>query len=191
MTNPYPQGSVWRRWDLHVHTPDSFEHSFGEWPEYVDALWNVHDVSVRGVTDYFLIDGYRKIWELRNKGDLKNFDLVLPNIELRLDTFVPKRSDGTKLKRLNYGQRWKLVHRHADPITTARPAESMLGQRQGRQGLLRHALPGDARMIQRQQSASSRPRSSSRRATPVAFIVLNDTPDLSRSVQIAIAHCRI
>ena len=26
------------------------------------------------------------------------------------------------------GGRWKLVHRHADPITTARPAESMLGK---------------------------------------------------------------
>jgi len=25
------------------------------------------------------------------------------------------------------GGRWRLVHRHADPITTARPAESMLG----------------------------------------------------------------
>lgn len=26
------------------------------------------------------------------------------------------------------GDRWKLVHRHADPITTYRPAESMLGK---------------------------------------------------------------
>ena len=26
------------------------------------------------------------------------------------------------------GNRWKLVHRHADPITTARPEESMLGR---------------------------------------------------------------
>ena len=26
------------------------------------------------------------------------------------------------------GGRWKLVHRHADPITTYRPAESMLGK---------------------------------------------------------------
>ena len=26
------------------------------------------------------------------------------------------------------GQRWQLVHRHADPITTARPAESMIGK---------------------------------------------------------------
>ena len=28
----------------------------------------------------------------------------------------------------NVGGRWRLVHRHADPITTARPAESMLEQ---------------------------------------------------------------
>lgn len=26
-----------------------------------------------------------------------------------------------------FGQRWRLVHRHADPIIKARPAESMLG----------------------------------------------------------------
>ena len=26
------------------------------------------------------------------------------------------------------GGNWQLVHRHADPITSARPAESMLGQ---------------------------------------------------------------
>ena len=26
------------------------------------------------------------------------------------------------------GGRWRLVHRHADPITSARPAESMLGK---------------------------------------------------------------
>jgi hypothetical protein len=33
---------------------------------------------------------------------LQNFDLVLPNIELRLGTFVPKRSDGAQLRRLNF-----------------------------------------------------------------------------------------
>jgi len=26
------------------------------------------------------------------------------------------------------GTRWKLVHRHADPITTSRPPESMVGK---------------------------------------------------------------
>jgi putative AbiEii toxin of type IV toxin-antitoxin system/AAA domain-containing protein len=102
MTKVWPRGSEWRRWDLHVHTPDSFDHQFGSWDEYREALRAVEGVSVLGVTDYFFIDGYRKIRELRNSGDLSNFDAVLPNIELRLGTFVPKRSDGTQLRRLNF-----------------------------------------------------------------------------------------
>lgn len=98
----FPRGSAWRRWDLHVHSPESFEHSFGDWDSYVAALDAVQGVSVLGVTDYFVIDGYRKILDLRKAGKLKNFDLVLPNIELRLNTFIPKRSDGTQLRRLNF-----------------------------------------------------------------------------------------
>lgn len=102
MTNPFPQGSVWRRWDLHVHTPDSFENSFGGWDPYLKALEAVRSVSVLGVTDYFFIDGYRKLREHRANGGLSNFDLILPNVELRLDTFVPKRSDGSQMRRLNF-----------------------------------------------------------------------------------------
>jgi hypothetical protein len=102
MANPYLRGSIWRRWDLHVHTPESFEQSFGGWDPFLNALRAVRDVSVLGVTDYFSINGYRKLRALRQLKDLTNFDLVLPNIELRLDTFVPKRADGTKLRRLNY-----------------------------------------------------------------------------------------
>jgi hypothetical protein len=102
MSSVYPRGSAWRRWDLHVHTPDSFENSFGGWDGYVQALEAVNAVSVLGVTDYFFIDGYRKLLDLRSQGKLTNFDLLLPNIELRLGTFVPKRSDGTQLRRLNF-----------------------------------------------------------------------------------------
>jgi len=102
MNSPYPRGSVWRRWDLHVHTPESFENAFGGWDSYVATLEAVKGVSVLGVTDYFFIDGYRKLLELRKQGKLANFDLVLPNIELRLGTFVPKRGDGTQLRRLNF-----------------------------------------------------------------------------------------
>jgi uncharacterized protein (TIGR02246 family) len=35
----------------------------------------------------------------------------------------------------NDGERWRLVHRHADPITTPRPAESMLGPSATAQGI--------------------------------------------------------
>jgi energy-coupling factor transporter ATP-binding protein EcfA2 len=102
MSNPYPQGSIWRRWDLHVHTPDSYENVFGGWDAYLRALPTIRGVSVLGVTDYFFIDGYRKLRDLHREGKLPNFDLVLPNIELRLGTFVPKRSDGSQLRRLNF-----------------------------------------------------------------------------------------
>jgi energy-coupling factor transporter ATP-binding protein EcfA2 len=102
MTDADPRGSIWRRWDLHVHTPDSFENDFGGWDAYLTAARAIKGVSVLGVTDYFFIDGYRKLRELRATGDLSNFDLVLPNIELRLGTFVPKRSDGSQLRRLNF-----------------------------------------------------------------------------------------
>lgn len=102
MTTAWPRGSKWRRWDLHVHTPASFEHQFGNWDDYLAALRTIQGVSVLGVTDYFFIDGYRKIRDLRDAGDLSNFDAVLPNIEFRLGTFVPKRSDGTQLRRLNF-----------------------------------------------------------------------------------------
>lgn len=102
MTAAWPRGSEWRRWDLHVHTPASFEHQFGSWDDYLAALRTIKGVSVLGVTDYFFIDGYKKIRELRKAGDFSNFDAVLPNIELRLGTFIPKRSDGTQLRRLNF-----------------------------------------------------------------------------------------
>lgn len=39
--------------------------------------------------------------EYRKKGRLKNFDLILPNIEFRLDKFLSSRRDESP-KRLNF-----------------------------------------------------------------------------------------
>jgi len=101
-------GSEWRIWDLHIHTPESFHHVFkfvdqedrnkydeDLWKKYIDELENISNVSVLGVTDYFGIEGYKKVLEYKNSEKLKNFDLILPNIEFRLDTFVGD-------KRLNF-----------------------------------------------------------------------------------------
>ncbi len=101
MSLRYPRGSEWRKWDLHVHTPASFEHGFGGWDEYVAELEKISDVAVLGITDYFTIDGYKEVLHLRTKGRLQNFTLVVPNIELRLNIFIPKRSSGEQQRRLN------------------------------------------------------------------------------------------
>jgi len=94
-------GSMWRRWDLHVHTPASSPNEFkfinkqeelkynGDiWQKYFDELEKISDISVIGITDYFTIEGYMKALEYRNNMHLQNFDLILPNIEFRLNTLT-------------------------------------------------------------------------------------------------------
>ena len=107
------EGSMWRKWDLHVHSPESHTHEFrfqsGEaekysgdiWEKYVEAIERSSDVPVVGITDYFSIDGYEKILEYKHAGRLDNIALILPNIEFRLDKFLSSKSD-TSAKRLNY-----------------------------------------------------------------------------------------
>lgn len=85
--NKFATGSLWRKWDLHVHSPASalenqFDGSTDEerWSFYIEKLKTITDVSVIGITDYFSIEGYKRV---RSEG-LKNFDLVVPNVELRM-----------------------------------------------------------------------------------------------------------
>jgi hypothetical protein len=69
--NNYPKGSEWRKWDLHVHTPYSYlRNEFGDpedsstWDKYVKTLFNKaieKNIAIIGITDYFIIDGYKKI----------------------------------------------------------------------------------------------------------------------------------
>ncbi|MCP4230937.1 MAG: hypothetical protein GY771_12440 [bacterium] len=97
-----PRGSIWRKWDLHVHTPCSFEQEYGgdnekTWDKYleeIEAKAKLYNIEAIGITDYYTIDGYRKIKEHQNKGFLRNI-LLLPNIEFRLDI-------SAKEKKLNY-----------------------------------------------------------------------------------------
>ncbi|MEM6428224.1 MAG: hypothetical protein AAF708_03220 [Deinococcota bacterium] len=102
-------GSVWNRWDLHIHTPASFQHDFklGEslseeeysqrlWDEYIDTLESELDVPAVGITDYFSIEGYKKVLEYRQNDRLKNFELILPNIEFRTDIVITKEGEKTE-----------------------------------------------------------------------------------------------
>lgn len=97
----WPRGSEWRRWDLHVHTPESRLGSpFGgsTWEQYVDAIETAateSKISVIGVTDYMTLDGYEKLLaEETMNGRLGSVDLLIPNIEFRM---MPQTEDGKAL----------------------------------------------------------------------------------------------
>jgi len=91
------RGSIWRKWDLHVHTPCSAHQNYGAqaetWNRFVDDLEKKaigYKVEGIGITDYFSIEGYARIKEYQKHGKIKDI-LVLPNIEFRLDKFVNNR----------------------------------------------------------------------------------------------------
>jgi len=87
-------GSTWKKWDLHVHTPDSFYHNYPgtyeeAWEAFLKDIENLPDeFKVIGINDYVLVDGYDRVLRAkREQGRLKNIDLILPVVELRLDKF--------------------------------------------------------------------------------------------------------
>ena len=66
INNKFQRGSEWRRWDMQIHTPYSYlNNGFGaDWDKYVQKLFKkaiANDVKVIGITDYFIVDGYKKI----------------------------------------------------------------------------------------------------------------------------------
>lgn len=79
-------GNVWKKWDLHMHTPGTMHNDNykGDWDSFLERV-NSSGLSVIGATDYYSIEGYDKIKEYREQGKLDNIELVLPNVELRLD----------------------------------------------------------------------------------------------------------
>jgi ABC-type lipoprotein export system ATPase subunit/uncharacterized small protein (DUF1192 family)/acyl-coenzyme A thioesterase PaaI-like protein len=98
-----PRGSLWRKWDLHVHTPASLVHNYDgadPWPQFLDDLERLPpEFKVIGINDYIFLDGYRRILAEKQSGRLANIDLFLPVIELRLDKFGGSQGH---LSRVNY-----------------------------------------------------------------------------------------
>ncbi len=88
-------GSIWRRWDLHIHAPTSvFANQFGgnteeAWEDYFSKLEGLTDISVLGITDYWSLEGYKRVQKYKKSGRLANIELILPNVEMRLSTFTP------------------------------------------------------------------------------------------------------
>jgi len=105
MTNTDIQaGSIWRKWDLHIHTPISMCSEYGGqteevWKKFFKKLEELStEIKVIGINDYLFLDGYKEVLKYKQNGGLKNVELILPVIEFRLKEFVGH----DKLKRLNY-----------------------------------------------------------------------------------------
>ena len=85
-----PRGSVWRRWDPHIHTPGTaMNNQFGpdDWDEYLTRIEQSEPrIEAIGVTDYCSIDQYEKVLAFQKEGRLAGVGLIFPNIELRLPT---------------------------------------------------------------------------------------------------------
>lgn len=87
-------GSTWKKWDLHIHTPESFVQKYpgtteDAWEAFISDLEKLpQEFKAIGINDYVLVDGYERILKAKQEeGRLKNIDLILPVVELRLDKF--------------------------------------------------------------------------------------------------------
>lgn len=94
MTDNFTKGSEWRKWDLHVHSPES-NGFIGDWQQFKEQLKNA-DCDVIGINDYFSVAGYKKI-----QGEItaKTFNLgnkkILPIVEMRMTDSVQNKNKKT------------------------------------------------------------------------------------------------
>jgi hypothetical protein len=111
------RGSIWRVWDLHVHTPFSaLNNGFpSEFDEYATMLLQravAMKVAAVGITDYFCAEGFKKLRGILNDetrlselcgaevAEAVHRILFIPNIELRTSTIV--RSPDGNDRRVNF-----------------------------------------------------------------------------------------
>jgi hypothetical protein len=91
------RGSVWHRWDPHIHTPGTAlnDQYIGKaaWAEFLDKIESA-DPPVRalGITDYFSIERYLQVRGYQCEGRLAGVGLIFPNVELRLSIETSKSS---------------------------------------------------------------------------------------------------
>lgn len=99
----FPRGSEWRKWDLHVHTPNTkMENKYvkkegnPDWERFCEII-HKSDVDAIGITDYFCADGYLLFINLYNSLYPNDEKVFFPNIEFRLNESVNKDHDEINL----------------------------------------------------------------------------------------------
>lgn len=90
----YDGGSVWRRWNPHIHAPGTLiNDQFGsDWEKYLTAIEQATPtVEVLGITDYSSVECYKAVKARRDSGRLANVKLLFPNIEFRMTVETDKQ----------------------------------------------------------------------------------------------------
>lgn len=101
------RGSIWRKWDFHVHTKNTNKNdqfSSKNFDDFCVELFKkaiANSISAIGITDYFCIENYKKVLDFRNciltdktqtinsqfnsdEKDIINQMFIFPNVELRM-----------------------------------------------------------------------------------------------------------
>jgi ABC-type lipoprotein export system ATPase subunit len=82
MYTKYPKGSEWRKWDLHLHTPESFlANEYNCSFEELGKKIKDENLKVVGVTNYFIVKE-KEVTELNNY--LGSEYCIIPNFEFRI-----------------------------------------------------------------------------------------------------------
>lgn len=83
-----PRGSVWRRWEPHIHAPgtllnDQFKGP-NAWEDYLSEIETSEPtIKALGITDYWTLSSYEKVRSFRDGGRLSKVGLIFPNVEMR------------------------------------------------------------------------------------------------------------
>jgi energy-coupling factor transporter ATP-binding protein EcfA2 len=90
------RGSIWHRWDPHIHAPDTIlANNFGQnaWEPYLQAIEQSSPrVRALGITDYYSFKAYEQVVAYKKAGRLKEIELIFPNVEMRFE--MGTSSDG-------------------------------------------------------------------------------------------------
>lgn len=87
-------GSLWHRWDPHLHTPDTlFANEYaGGWEQYLTAIETATPrVEALGITEYGTIEAYKRFLTYRKQGRAPGVSFVFPNVEFRFDLQTEKK----------------------------------------------------------------------------------------------------
>jgi hypothetical protein len=91
------RGSLWHRWDPHIHTPGTVlnDQYVGQdpWESFLSAVEASNPpIRALGITDYFGIERYEQVVDEKSRGRLRGVGLIFPNVELRLSIETAKAS---------------------------------------------------------------------------------------------------